>query len=94
MKVGVNLTRREHDEDVIGVGVEGGDEDACASDACLFEGIVFGGLAEKCRIALLYALFYLLGVLIDYDEGDAVCGELLGNVAAHAAEAAEDVVFV
>ncbi len=62
---------------------------------CLpLRGIVFGGLAEKRRVALLYALFYLLGILIDYDEGDAVCGELLGNLAAYAAEAAEDVVFV
>jgi hypothetical protein len=102
-RVGVDLTRREHDKDVISAGVDGGDEAACASNACLLKGIVFGDLAEMCRVALLYALFYLLGVLIDYEERDAVCGdeekdavcgELLGNLAVHAAEAAEDVVFV
>src|SRR5215207_6188969 len=45
VEFGVQLPGREHDEDVIGVGVHGGDEASGPPDAGLFEHVVVGGLA-------------------------------------------------
>ena len=70
----------KHDEDVVGIGVDGGDEAAGPPDARFFEGGIFGGLAEDRTIALLRALLHLLGALVDDYERDAVGGELLGDL--------------
>src|SRR3712207_2836953 len=92
MELRVELARREHDEDVVGVGVHGGDETPGPPDAGLLEHVVVRGLAEEDEVPFLLALLDDRGVLLDDDEGYAVAGELAGDLAADPAVAAENVV--
>src|SRR5918995_13770 len=94
VELGVQLAGREHDEDVIGVGVHGGDEAPCPPKAGLLEHVVVGGLAEQDQVALLHTLLYRLGFLLDNNEGYVVEGELSSHLAADPAVAAQDVVPV
>src|SRR5215211_5752732 len=92
VELGVQLAGREHDEDVFGVGVHGGDEAPSPPDAGRFEHAVVGGLAEQYEVALLHALLDRFVVLLDDNEGYAVEGELSGHLAPDPTVAAQDVV--
>src|SRR5829696_7702090 len=92
VELGVQLAGREHDEDVIGVGVHGGDEALCPPEAGLLEHVIVGGLAEQDEVAILHTLLDRFAVLLDDNEGYAVEGELSGHLAPDPTVAAQDVV--
>ena len=92
MECRVALAGREHDEDVVGVGVHGGYKAPGAHDAGLAQDVVVGGLAVEGGVAVAQAVLHGSGVVLDYHEREAVHGELGGDLLAHPAVAADDVV--
>ena len=84
----------EQDEEVIGVGGEGGDQAAGALDADLAQGLVAGGIGGHGQHAGEHGAFGAFGVDIDHDEGHAGVLQFGGGAAAHASVAADDVVIL
>jgi len=94
VEAGVDLTRREHNEDVGGIGVHGGDQTPGPLHASLFEVGIIRGLTEHGEIALRQTFLDLLGIVVYSHERHAVTGELAGDLVSDPAETAEYVMPV
>ncbi len=90
-QAGVEGLGGEDDVGVAGVGVGGGQQAAGALDAGFEEGSVGGGVAFQQQVVPLAGSLQGLGVGLDDDERRAPSLELTGDLLAHAAEAAQDV---
>ena len=86
------LAGGQRDEDVLGVGVDARDHAPGPVDARLLEHVVLGGLVLDVRDPRLGGVLTMLGVHVDHDERRADPLQVTGDLAADAAESADDVV--
>ena len=94
MQLRVELARREHNEDVVRVRVDGRDEPSRAQDARLLENLVVRGLAEQSEIAFGQALLQDILVLFHHYERHIIDRELVGDLSSDPAVATKYVVAV
>ncbi len=94
MQFRVELSGREHHEDVVRVGVDSRDESSRAQDAGLLENFVVRSLAEQRKIALGQALLQDILVLFDDHERYIISRELAGDLFSDPAVATQYVVAV
>ena len=90
--VGAQLARGQRDEDVVGVGVHAGDDPARAHDPRGAQDLVLGRLALDEAHADPGGQLAVLGQRVDDDVARPGRAQVARDLAAHAPEAADDVV--